>query len=565
VTHASRSYVSARAVQILTYALVGFLVLLPIVPIVLQSFRATPLYDPGGAWTLSEYVALWHDATFWQAVRTTLIFGLLSTAISLAIGLAAAILVARTDLPGRWLVGFIMLWPAFVSHLVLALGWITAFGPSGFATLWLKEIVGEIPWTLYSLGGLSFAAGTSMAPLTYLYCIGAARTIDSTLESAARIAGAGPIRAMWTVSLPMLRPAVLASAILNFVTSIELLALPLLLGSPSGMEFLTTFVYLRGFEASTPRHGLVAAVAVVLLFAVTALVLIQTKLLGDTRRFVTVSGKATRPRLISLGVWRYPIAIAFLAFEALFIVAVLFAPVVRSFVDVLTPFVPIFDVLTLENFQSIFGYDQFIRSIWNTVLVALIGGFLGTCLIAAAALVSLRSDLPGAAGLGFLALYPRAVPGVLVGMGIVWAVAWVPGLSLLQNTIAILIVAFIMRYLPIGWGAIQPALLQISPDHDRAARSAGAGWLSVVTRVLLPQLRPALGACFMLLFVHFIKEYAAAVFLFAPGSEVIGTTMLTFWFKGDLGAVAALGTLQIAMVLVFMTGYRLIAGGRFGG
>jgi len=563
--HARRSYVSARAVQILTYALVGFLVLLPIVPIVLQSFRATPLYDPGGAWTLSEYVALWHDATFWQAVRTTLIFGLLSTAISLAIGLAAAILVARTDLPGRWLVGFIMLWPAFVSHLVLALGWITAFGPSGFATLWLKEIVGEIPWTLYSLGGLSFAAGTSMAPLTYLYCIGAARTIDSTLESAARIAGAGPIRAMWTVSLPMLRPAVLASAILNFVTSIELLALPLLLGSPSGMEFLTTFVYLRGFEASTPRHGLVAAVAVVLLFAVTALVLIQTKLLGDTRRFVTVGGKATRPRLISLGIWRYPIAIGFFAFEALFIVAVLFAPVVRSFVDVLTPFVPIFDVLTLENFQSIFGYDQFIRSIWNTVLVALIGGFLGTCLIAAAALVSLRSDLPGAAGLGFLALYPRAVPGVLVGMGIVWAVAWVPGLSLLQNTIAILIVAFIMRYLPIGWGAIQPALLQISPDHDRAARSAGAGWLSVVTRVLLPQLRPALGACFMLLFVHFIKEYAAAVFLFAPGSEVIGTTMLTFWFKGDLGAVAALGTLQIAMVLVFMTAYRLIAGGRFGG
>ena len=69
----------------------------------------------------------------------------------------------------------------------------------------------------------------------------------------------------------------------------------------------------------------------------------------------------------------------------------------------------------------------------------------------------------------------------------------------------------------------------------------------------------------MLLFVHFIKEYAAAVFLFAPGSEVIGTTMLTFWFKGDLGAVAALGTLQIAMVLVFMTAYRLIAGGRFGG
>lgn len=541
-----------RAVQIGVYVVVAALVAAPILPIIGQSFRSTPLYDETGVWTLGEYAELATDREFWRAVANTLIFGIGATIIAQVVGVALAILVGRTDLPGRRALAAIATWPIYVSHLVLAFGWIIAYGPAGFVTLWAQQVFGEAPWSLYNLAGLSFAAGLSMAPLTYLYCVGASRTIDASLENAARLCGAGPFRAMLSVTLPMLRPAIIASAILNFVLAIELLVMPLLLAAPSGIEFLTTFIYSRGFEASTPRHGLVAAVAVVLLLVVTALVLIQMKLVGDGRRFVTVGGKAARPRRIPLGRMKWPLFALVAAFDLFFVVLLLGGLVARAFTSVLSPFVPLGEALTLDNFQIIFDYEQYVRSIWNTLLVAVIGGTIGTALVAAAALVSLRSDMPGRGGLAFLSVYPRAVPGVLVGMGVLWAAGWFPAIALLQNTIWILVIAFVMRHLPTGWGAVQPAVLQITRDHDRAARISGAGWTRMATGILLPQMRPALLACFVLLFVHFIKEYAAAVFLFAPGSEVMGTTMLTFWIQGENGAVAALAALQIAIVAVFV-------------
>jgi iron(III) transport system permease protein len=360
----------------------------------------------------------------------------------------------------------------------------------------------------------------------------------------------------------MLRPAIIASTILNFVLAIELLVLPLLLGAPSGLEFLTTFIYTRGFEGSIPRHGMIAAVAVVLLALVTALVLVQMRLVGDGRRFTTVGGKASRPRRLELGVLKWATFGLVVAFDLLFVVAILGSLVLRAFTEILSPYVPIFETLTLENFRTIFAYEQYVRSIWNTLYVALIGGLIGTALVAAAAVVSMRSNLPGRNGLAFLTIYPRAVPGILIGMGFLWAAVWFPGIGLLQNTIWILVAAFVMRHLPTGWGAVQPALLQITKDHDRSARIIGSTWTQMATSVLLPQMRPALTACFVLLFVHFVKEYAAAVFLFAPGSEVMGTTMLTFWIQGETGSVAALATLQVAIILVFMTILLFLPGGR---
>lgn len=551
-----------RPFQVSISLLIALLVLAPIIPIVAQSFSSRPLYDDGGIWTFDEYVELARDAEFWSAALNTLIFGIVSTVIAQIVGVWLAIVVGRTDLPGRGALGAVATWPIFVSHLVIAFGWIITYGPSGFVTLWIGELIGGQPWNLYSLGGLSLSAGLSMAPLTYLYCVGSARTVDGSLENAARIAGAGPIRALFSVTLPLLRPAIIASSILNFVLAIELLVLPLLLGAPSGYEFITTFIYARGFEGATPRHGIVAAAAIVLLLVVTGLVLLQMKLVGDGRRFTTVGGKAARPRQLALGIFKWPTFALVLAFDVFFVMAILGGLVLRAFTEVLSPYVPIAEALTFENFRIIFSYEQYVRSIWNTLAIALIGGIVGTALVAAAALISLRSDMPGRSALAFLTLYPRAIPGILIGMGFLWAAVWIPGLGVLQNTIWILILAFVMRHLPTGWGAVQPALLQITKDHDRAARIVGSGWTRMTVSVLLPQMRPALTACFVLLFVHLVKEYAAAVFLFAPGSEVMGTTMLSFWIQGETGSVAALATLQVVIIIAFMSILYVLPGGR---
>ncbi|MEH3148559.1 MAG: ABC transporter permease subunit [Methylobacterium frigidaeris] len=389
-----------RPLQALTYATVAVLVLAPIVPILIQSFSSKPLYDDTGIWTLADYAELAQDPAFWRASANTLLFGAASTLIAQVVGVWLAIVIGRTDLPGRRVLGAVATWPLFVSHLVLAFGWIIAYGPAGYVTSWLTGLIGEEPWNLYTLGGLSLAAGLSMAPLTYLYCVGAARTIDGSLENAARLAGAGPFRTLVTVTLPLLRPAIIASTILNFVLAIELLVLPLLLGAPSGLEFLTTFIYTRGFEDSTPRHGMVAAVAVILFAVVTLLVLAQMRLVGDGRRFTTVGGKAARPRRLELSWAKWPTFGLVLAFDAFFVVAILGGLVLRGFTSVLSPFVPLSEALTLDNFRTIFAYEQYVRSIGNTIAVAVAGGVIGTALVAAAALVALRSDVPGPAGAG---------------------------------------------------------------------------------------------------------------------------------------------------------------------
>lgn len=556
---------NGRMLQYVTALVVLAVVVLPLAPTVVQSFRDVPLYDPGGGYDLGGWVRLAGSAGFRAALANTLLVALGATVIAQVIGAGLALLVARTDLPGRAGLRALSVWPLYLSHLVLALGWIIAYGPSGLVTLWLGQVFGAIPWNLYSLGGLTVVAGCSLAPLTFVYCVDAARTISPDLEDAMRLSGAGPIRTLFDATLPLIRPALVASAVLNFVLCLELFSLPLLLGVPSGYEFLTTFIYSRGFEATPPDHALVGVLAVCLLVVASLLIAFQERLVGDRRRFVTVTGKAARRRLAALGPWRWPVAALVWGYVLLTSVVVVAALVLRAFTSALSPYVPIFDALTLSNFTVLLDSPAMLRSIWNTVVIALLVGVIGTGLALIAALVANRSDMPGRRLLNFVALYPRAVPGVLIGMGVLWAAAFLPPVAWLQNTIWILVLAFVIRHLPVGYAAIQGMLVQIGEEHDRAARMSGASWFEAMRSIITPQLRPALIAAFGLLAMHAVKEYAVAVFLFGPGSEVIGTMMLSQWIQGEYGPVAALATIQILLVLLLLAIFNQLSRGRTDG
>lgn len=547
-----------KAFQTVVTVVVAFLVLAPLLPLVIQAFIDKPLYEAGPTFTFSAFGRLLSNSDFYSALWNTVLFATASTVIAQIFGIAGTILISRTDLPGRRIASAVFIWPLFVSHLVLAFGWIVGFGPSGFISGLVAQLFGSVPWNLYSLAGLSFAAGTALAPLTYLYCMSSVKTIDPALESAARISGCGPIKTLWMITMPLLKPAIWASATLNFMLAVELLALPLLLGGPAGLQFLITFLYEHGIEANSPDYAVVAACALLLIGVISALIMWQTRSMGDTRRYVTIGGKAARQRLLSLGKWKWPVFIAVSLYLGITVVCVLGAIVLRSATSMISPYMPVSELLTLENYKALVAFPEYIRSIVNTALVAIIGGALGTVLVAAAAVVSFRSDWALRKPLQFIALYPRAVPGLLVGIGVFWAVAWIPGLQVIQNTIWILIFAVLMRHFPTGLGAVTPSLHQISQDLDRSARVSGATWLTTTRRIVLPQLYLPLAACYILLVIHFIKEYASVVFLFGPGSEMLGTTMLSFWVQGEQGAVAALAVLQIAMVVVLLGLFRLI-------
>lgn len=541
------------------------LVALPLAPVFYQAFLSAPIYDEHAALTVANFSRLVAGEEFRAVFWNTVWFAVGTTVIAQALGTVGAMLVGRTDIPGRALFADLLIWPLFISHLVTALGWFTMYGPSGYVTLAVKSLLGVQPWNLYSIGGMAVVAGVAQAPLAYLYCIAATRAADPSLEDAARSAGARPWRVLRSVTLPLMRPAIVYGMIMNFVIGIEVLSIPLVLGGPVQIETFTTYLYHRVFAATTPDYGLVASASFVLLAIVLALTALQGWLMREAGRFVTLGGKATRPRLFPLGRWRWIAFAGVLAYVIFGIVIVLGGLALRSVTVMLTPLLPIWDLFTGANYEIIGTYPVYVRSIRNTIVIAAVGGALGTLLITLVTLVANRSEFAFRRQLEYVAMAPRAIPGIIAGIGIFYAMSLFPPLGWLRNTVWLLMIAYIMRYLPTGLGAVAPALAQIGTELDKSARTVGADWWRTSRSILMRLLRPAMFSCFALLFVLFLKEYVTAVFLYAPGSEVIGTTMLQFWQNGDNGPVSALATIQIAITVVFVYVARKILGVRIYG
>jgi len=545
---------SDKAIQWALAAATVFLVFAPILPVLLQAVIDRPIYESGWSLTGENFENLTRASSFRAMIVNTAIFAALTVFFSQVIGGLAAVLIGRTDLPGRSLYGDLFMWPLFVSHLILGFGWLLLYGPAGFATQWLGA-----GWNLYSLAGMGLAAGIAQAPITYIYCVyGTGRSIDPNLESAARICGASPWTVIFKVTIPLMKPSLIYSGMLNLIVAIEMLSIPLMFGDPVNILVFSSFLYKEGIAADSPDFGLIGAAATVLLAVVAFLVWLQTRLLGDQRKYETIKGKASRPKRISLGKAKWPISIAMAAYCLVFIVLPMGAVILRSFTEFLTPLLAPWNFLTLDYFRGVFSQPSYVRAVINTIVLSIGAAGAGTLLFALIAIVIKRSEFRFPATLETVATLPRAVPGINAGLGVLFAVAILPPLGWTRGTVWILGFAYLMTSIPIGISIILPALMQINKDLDNSARVCGSSWWQAATRVVLPILKPTLFGCFALLFIIHLKTYVTALFLFSPGSEVMGTMMLFLWGAGDTGLVAAFATIQIFTTVIFVAAARHI-------
>ncbi|QRM32658.1 iron ABC transporter permease [Microvirga sp. VF16] len=537
------------------------LVAIPLAPLLLQTFSAQPIYAWDGSFTLRNFQHLFGLPEIPALAGTTLLFCVISILFSTVFGTVLALLVGRTNIPLRGALSNILLWPMFVSPLVIGFGAILTYGPSGYLSGAYMRIMGApAPWDIYTIWGLSLMSGVAMAPMTILYCISSAQQQDPRLEAAARASGSGPLRIVWRITIPLMRPALVSAFIMNVVAALEMFAIPLLLGGPVGIQLITTFIYDKGFEAGRPDYGLVSAAAIILLVMVCSLVALQQVLLCRVHRFISVGPKGTRLQPLDLGAWRWPAFGFVTAYIALTMGALAFGLLLRSFVSILSPFISPLEVLTLENYRDLLVNSAYRQSVMNTLLLAVIGGFVATALVGVIAFVAQRSTFRFRATVDLLAQLPRAVPGLIVSLGVFYAAIFMPGLGVIAGTLWILGLAYVIRHLPAGYGIVAPALLQVTRDFDRSAQVVGASWALTMRRIIAPVLKPAFLACYTLMMILFLKEYAAAIFLYRPGNEVISMTMLTAWIPGYTGIVSSLAVLQIAITAVLI----LIATRQFG-
>ena len=531
-------------------AVTALVVLTPVLLIFWQSFLSAPFFNPQRHLGLDAYKFIFDDADFWTAALNSVVIAAGMVLIALPLGAALAFLLTRTDLPWQRVIEVLVLIPVFVSPMVLAFGYVVSMGPVGFYSLWAKDLVGDVPWNVYSLASIAVIAGLTHVPHVYLYSSAALKSLGSDVEEAARVVGANPLRVALNVSLPMTMPALLYAAVLVFFLGFEIFGLPLVLGDPEGHLVLATYLYKLTNKLGTPSYHLMAAVAVCIVAITFPLVLLQRWLLKTAGKYVSVKGKATRQKVLPLGVWRW-VALAIVALWLAFTIVVPISGIaLRAFVEQWGEGIRLGEVLTLANFQQVFDQSDQVRAIINTFLIGTIGGALAVGCYMLIGLAGHRQRGGVARILDYLVLIPRAIPGLLAGLAFLWIFLFVPGLKELRNTIFSVWLAYTVVWLAYGLRLISGALLQIGPELEESARSVGATPGRVLKDVTIPLIRFGLLASWLLVFMIFEREYSTGVYLLGQGTEVIGSMLVSLWSAGAIDQVAALSLINIGLVAI---------------
>lgn len=538
----------------------ALMVFAPVGLVVYQSFLDAPFFMPAAAIDIDAYIYVLTDRDFYTALWTTAAFAVGLVAIAVPIGAALAFVLTRTDIKFRRWIEPIVLVPMFLSALVLGFGYTVSIGPSGFFSLAVVQIVGFVPWDIYGLPALIVIGGLSHVPYVYLYVASTMRNLPVDLEEAARTMGAGIFATAIHVTLPLALPALLFSAALNFLLAFESFGLPLVLGDPSGMLVLTTYLYKLTTLLGVPSYHLMAVVAVFLLLVTLPLVVVQRKLLKQTRRYATVGGKGGRVARIRLGPVGQTIALSAIGLW-LFVSVVL--PVsgiaVRAFVDAWGQGVDLVEHLTLANFEQLFKIASLERGLWNTLLLSVFGGAIAVAFYLCVSLAGHRYHGFASTVLDYSVLLPRALPGIVIGLAIFWVFLFVPVLSPLRGTLISMLAAYIIVGLSYGLRLIQSTLLQVSPELEESARTTGATVARTWQEVVIPIIRPGLVGAWMMIVIIFLREYATGVYLMTSGTEVIGSLIVSLLASGDLATIAAL-----SLISVVFTALGLAAAIRFG-
>ncbi len=538
----------ARGFRRTVIGALAIVVLAPIALILYQSFLDGPFFQKSSRLGLDAYAYVLTDPMFWDALVNTAIMATGMVAIAVPLGAGLAFLLTRTDVKFRKVLEVAVLMPMFISAIVLAFGYTVAVGPSGFLSMLVRSIIGFVPWNLYTLTGIVLVTGLSHVPNVYLYVSAAMRNLPSDLEEAARITGAPLWRVCLDVTVPMVLPAMVFSVAINFLIGFEMFGVPLVLGDPSGIVVLTTYVYKLTTLFGVPTYQLMAVVVVLLVLMTLPMVWYQRRLLRHARRYAALGGKGARTQVMRLGSRGQAIALSLIgAWLFVSVVLPIGGIVLRAFVDAWGQGINPFAHLTVKHFANLLDVPSLSRGIVNTVVLAVLGGAAAVAFYLVIGLAGHRNRDGSGTTLDYLVLLPRSMPSLIIGLAFFWLFLFVPVLQPMRTTLIALFAAYLIVGLSYGLRLLQGTLLQVAPELEEAARTTGAtigqGWRDVV----IPIVRPGLIGAWALIMIVFLRDYATGVYLMSAGTEVIGSLMVSLLQTGAMDTIAALAFVSIAL------------------
>ncbi len=546
----------ARLVSLLVGGAAAVLVLYPIFFLLQASLSVgDPQARPPEAYGLENFADL---PRYSHIFANTVTVAVAATVMAVLFGFIMGWILSRTNVPGRAALEQLMALPYYVTPLMGALAWSLIGSPSGgfLNQVWRALGGGGHLIDVTTPYGIAWVMALFEGSVAFVMIGAVMKSMDPALEEASQVLGAGRLRTMLRITLPLVLPGVLGAAIFVFAEMLGSFSAALVLGLPSRFYVVTTAMY-QLVSQYPPQFPRAAAMGVSLFAVMFAMVYVYRRVVSRGN-YATITGKAFRPRVMNVGRLRWPL----LALCGAYLGVAVVLPVLTLFyasVQRLATAFPKAGNFTLENYRTALSLDAVRSALWNSLLLGVGTASLGVIIMGFLAWMIYRSRLPGVGAIEYVLMFPQAVPRLVFAFGMLWA--WLIFPIPVYGTLWLLLIAYLTVFMPLGLRTISGVILQIDRSLEESAQMCGASWSYRLRTVTMPLLRPGLIAAWLLLFIASVRELGASILLMGPNSKVITPAIVESWFSTSTELTAAMALLQtlavaIALVLLFTVARR---------
>ncbi|HKE64466.1 MAG TPA: ABC transporter permease subunit [Micromonosporaceae bacterium] len=546
-----------------TILVLGAYVLIPIVILLVISFNTAPSIFIGPArWGFANWVHAWTGNDVLPSLYHSFTIWFFVALISLPVGVGISLLLARTNMPFSRGLEFCF-WIAYIfPPLSSAFGWIYMMDPDyGFLNKLVEYLpfVHHGPFNVFSVPGMVFVRLMSDGIAYFVILLTPAfRNMDGSLEEASRVSGYSGLKTMFKVTTPMLiAPIVLVSS-LQLIKIFQGFEVEYMIGSRFHYFVYSTLVYNLVRVQEIPNFSEAVVLASITLLILAIVIPLQHWVVN--RRYVTTVNSSYKPGLLDIGPWRF-VALGFVS------LLVLLVTVVPTFVVVLGSFMTrvgffgISHVWTWRHWQYVFDSPDFYTALRTTLILAVTAAFVSPLLFSLFAYLIVRTKLRGRLVLDTIIWSSAAMPGILLGLGLLLMFLLVPGLKWMFGTIWPLMIVMLVHGKNTGTNVIKGVMIQLGGALEESARVSGAGWFRTYFRVVLPVMLPTMVLVGMLSFVGAANSTAPVILLASQGTTTLSILSLQIG-SGDVGQVEAGGIISIiimAMSLALALPARILA------
>ncbi|MBQ2761978.1 MAG: iron ABC transporter permease [Mailhella sp.] len=541
--------------EMLLFLSVAILVIVVAVPVLLILYTS---FFVDGHFNAGQVMSILSEPDIYEALLNSLFIASGTCIMSTFIGTLFAWLVVRTDLPYKGFMKTLFLVPFMLPSFIGAIAWKMLLSPrSGYINILLMDLFNleEPVFDIYGYGGIMAIETMYLFPFVFIQVCGALERMDPTLEESARISGASLLTITRKITLPLMAPSIMSGALLIVLYSMAHFGTVAVLGMENGIFNIPVLIYEKIHQSAGSFDSIRAGtvMAAVLIVSAAFIIWLQNKVLSRGR-YQIIAGKSFRPMEVKLRGLRIPLFIFCLAYIGFTIVL----PTVTIFLvgGLSTYGVDItWENLSLDNYKFIlFEWDLTRDAIWNSVSLglgaAVITMFAGVMI----SYVIVKMQVRGKGILEFLGMLPFSVPGSVIALGVILAWSGKFGINL-YNTVWIILVSYIARYMAFSLKANSAALEQVHDSLVEAARACGAGMGQALKDIVLPLVRPGMFAAFFLIFLPAMRELTVSIMLYAPTTRTIGVAIYTLNEDGETVLSAALA--GIALIII-VTGQSVI-------